>query len=131
MYGYVNDAIVLEDINAIISEDINLILYYSDTEFLNNWIGGKFLAEELDLPDFTNAEYANISTSDNVVHEQVKQTGSFSFIRVYKAGWAVPFYQPELALTMFSRATGRKNIATGQVDVDKSYKSSSPEQSLF
>jgi len=130
-YGYLNDAIILEDIKGMISQDINVVLYYGDAEILNNWMGGEFLADELDPPGFTDAGYANISTSDNVVRGQVKQSGTFSFVRVYEAGRAVPFYQPELALTMFSRAIERKDIATGQVDVDKSYKSTGPAKSLF
>ena len=130
-YGYVNDAIVLEDLKAIISQDINLVLYYGDAENLNNRMGGEFLADELDPPGFTDAGYANISTSDDIVRGQVKQSGTFSFVRVYEAGRSVAFYQPELALAMFNRAIQRKDIATGQVDADNNYKSSGTPQSLF
>lgn len=63
----------------------------------------------------------NITTSDNVVHGQVKQSGKFSFARVYESGHMVPFYQPLLALEMFTRAINGLDIATGTVKVAAEY----------
>lgn len=56
----------------------------------------------------------NITTSDGVVHGQVRQSDLFSFVRIYESGHEVPFYQPLAALEMFERVVTRKDIATGK-----------------
>jgi carboxypeptidase C (cathepsin A) len=123
--------ILIQDLQEIISQDINLVLYNGDADFICNWFGGEQVAYEIDAPGFSDAGYTNISTPDNVVHGQVKQAGTFSFVRVYESGHEVPYYQPELALTMFSRAISRKDIATGTLDANSSYISNGTSQSLF
>jgi hypothetical protein len=70
------------------------------------------VAYKVNPPGFAQAGYETISTSDDVVHSQVIQAGTFNFVRIYEAGHEVPFYQPELAL-----AIARKDIATGQLDI--------------
>jgi carboxypeptidase C (cathepsin A) len=122
---------LIEDFHNLISQDINIVLYHGDADFICNWMGGERVAYEIDAPDFAQAGYENISTPDHVVHGQVKQAGLFSFVRVYEAGHEVPFYQPELALTMFSRAISRKDIATGRLDANGSYTSTGDPESLF
>ena len=122
---------LIQDLDKLILQDINLVLYHGDADFICNWISGEVVANEIDAPGFGQAGYENISTPDNTVHGQVKQAGLFSFVRVYEAGHEVPFYQPELALTMFSRAISRKDIATGQLDANGSYKSTGTPESLF
>ena len=67
------------------------------------------------------AGFTNISTSDDVVHGQVKQSGFFSFVRIYEAGHEVPFYQPLAALEMFERALKRVDIATGKKKLSHHY----------
>ena len=42
---------------------------------------------EVDQPGFSAAGYVNISTSDDIVHGQVKQSGAFSFVRIYESGY--------------------------------------------
>lgn len=56
-----------------------------------NWLGGEVVSNEVGQPGFASAGYVDISTSDNVVHGQVKQSGAFSFLRIYNAGHEVPF----------------------------------------
>lgn len=41
---------------------------------------------EVNQPGFDAAGYTNISTSDGVVHGQVKQSDAFSFVRIYESG---------------------------------------------
>jgi hypothetical protein len=65
--------------------------------------------------------YTNITTSDGIVHGQVKQAGKFSFIRIYESGHEVPFYQPVVALEMFERAVAGLDIATGKTEVGAGY----------
>jgi hypothetical protein len=78
-----------------------------------NWLGGEVVAHEVGAKGFESAGYTNISTSDKIVHGQVKQAGSFSFARIYESGHEVPFYQPLAALEIFERVLKGLDIATG------------------
>ena len=40
----------------------------------------------MDSPGFSSAGYANISTSDDLVHGVSKQSDNFAFVRIYEAG---------------------------------------------
>jgi carboxypeptidase D len=63
-----------------------------------------------------------VTTSDDIVHGQVKQSDNFAFVRVYESGHEVPFYQPLLALEMFDRAINGYDIATGKNHCKEGYK---------
>ena len=88
---------------------------YSD--FNCNWLGGQVVADEIAAPGYDTAGFVNITTSDGIVHGQVKQSGLFSFLRIYESGHEVPFYQPLAALEIFERALGQVDIATGKESV--------------
>lgn len=68
-------------------------------------------------PGYDTAGFVNITTSDNIVHGQVKQSGLFSFLRIYESGHEVPFYQPLASLEIFERALAQVDIATGKEKV--------------
>lgn len=71
---------------------------------------------------YSSAGFVNISTSDNVVHGQVRQSGLFSFLRIYESGHEVPFYQPLASLEIFERALKQVDIATGKEKLRSDYK---------
>lgn len=50
------------------------------------------MSQEVGQPGFDHAGYVNITTSDHVVHGQVKQSGSFSFVRIYERCVNPQFY---------------------------------------
>ena len=98
-------------------------------DFNCNWLGGQVVADEIAAPGYESAGFVNISTPDGVVHGQVRQSGLFSFVRIYESGHEVPFYQPLVALSMFERFIKNTDIATGKVKVTASYKSTGPAKS--
>lgn len=71
---------------------------------------------------YSTAGFTNITTSDAIVHGQVKQSGLFSFLRIYESGHEVPFYQPLASLEIFERALKQVDIATGRKKINKGYK---------
>lgn len=91
-------------------------------DFNCNWLGGQVVADEIDAPGYEKAGFVNITTSDGQVHGQVRQSGLYSFVRIYEAGHEVPFYQPLASLEMFERAISRKDLATGKKHITNSYK---------
>lgn len=101
--------------------------------YIGNWLGNEAVVEEISPPDWTSAGYQNISTSDDIVHGQVKQSASFAFARIYESGHEVPFYQPLVSLQMLERAITGYDIATGTTKIAKgcSYRSSGPAKSTY
>jgi hypothetical protein len=64
-------------------------------------------------------------------HGVTKQSGLFSFSRIYDAGHEVPFYQPLTALTVFNRSIHGMDIATGKVHVENDYRTKGPRHSSY
>jgi len=91
------------------------------SDYVCNWIGGEVVADMIGAPGYSAAGYVNISTSDDIVHGQVKQSELFSFVRIYEAGHEVPFYQPLASLEVFARALNQTDIATGEIKVAGGY----------
>ncbi|KAK6218190.1 holocytochrome c synthase [Pestalotiopsis sp. IQ-011] len=110
----------IENVRKLLDAGIQVIMYYGDADFNCNWLGGQAVAKEIDAPGFTDAGFVNITTSDGIVHGQVKQSDLYSFVRIYESGHEVPFYQPLAALELFERALARKDIATGEENVTTS-----------
>ena len=91
------------------------------SDYLCNWLGGQVVADQIKAKGYSKAGFVNISTSDGVVHGQVKQAGLFSFARIYNSGHEVPFYQPLVSLEMFKRVLKRVDVATGKKKLSADY----------
>ncbi|OCK76539.1 alpha/beta-hydrolase [Lepidopterella palustris CBS 459.81] len=112
----------IEAVKSLLKQGVQVMMYFGDADYNCNWLGGQVVAEEVDAPGYSSAGFINITTSDNIVHGQVRQSGLFSFVRIYESGHEVPFYQPLASLEIFERALGHKDIATGKQNVDSKYK---------
>jgi len=104
-------------VTGLVKKGIYVVQYAGDADYNCNWLGGEVVSERVSAPGFTRAGYQNISTSDAVVHGQVKQSANFAFARIYDSGHEVPFYQPLAALELFDRAIHHTDIATGKTAV--------------
>lgn len=105
----------IEDLKSLVDDGLTVALYAGDADYICNWLGVEAVAGEVGVDRWDRAGYVDVSTSDGVVHGQTKQSGKFSFTRIYEAGHEVPFYQPLAALEMFERAIKGLDIATGTV----------------
>ncbi|THX88997.1 putative carboxypeptidase 2 [Aureobasidium pullulans] len=121
----------IEALKTLVSDDITVVLYAGDADYNCNWLGGEVVAGEVNAPGFSNAGYTNVTSSDNIVHAQVKQSGKFSFVRIFESGHEVPFYQPLMSLEMFDRAINGKDIATGRRTVKGGYKTTGSAKSTY
>ena len=81
----------VEDTLSLLRQGVTVSLYYGDADYNCNWLGGEVVANEIGQPGFDSAGYVDISSSDGIVHGQVKQAGAFSFVRIYESGHEVPF----------------------------------------
>ncbi|KAF1952579.1 carboxypeptidase S1 [Byssothecium circinans] len=117
----------------LLAAGVQVMHYYGDADYVCNWIGGEVVADKVAAEGYSSAGFVNISTSDGVVHGEVKQAGLFSFLRIYESGHEVPFYQPLASLEIFARALNFTDIATGLVDISStySYKTVGPAKSTY
>ncbi|KAJ9221317.1 hypothetical protein DTO169C6_6305 [Paecilomyces variotii] len=123
-----------QDVASLLAQNISVVMYAGDADYNCNWLGGEAVAISVDAPGFQEAGYTNISTSDGIVHGQVRQAGKFAFVRVYESGHEVPFYQPELALEMFRRVISGRDVATGKHSVvlsEEGYRTVGEEKSTY
>ncbi|KAI0006877.1 alpha/beta-hydrolase [Xylariaceae sp. FL0662B] len=121
----------VEALSYLVSKGLTVVLYAGDADYNCNWLGSEVVAGAVDAPGFSQAGYTNLSTSDGVVHGQVKQAGKFSFTRIYESGHEVPFYQPLASLELFDRAIKGNDIVTGTLPVDSEYITEGTPKSTF
>lgn len=119
------------DMKKLIDANLTVIMYTGDADYNCNWVGGEAVSHEIGAPGYEEAGYTNITTSDGIVHGQVKQAGKFSFLRIYESGHEVPFYQPVVALEMFERAVGGLDIASGKQQVAAGYLTTGTAKSTY
>jgi carboxypeptidase C (cathepsin A) len=125
------EAGTVEDMRRLFDDGIRVVMYFGDADYNCNWLGGQAVAEELNATGFNTAGFVNISTSDGVVHGQVKQSGLYAFVRIYESGHEVPFYQPLASLELFERVLNGKDIATGKLNLTSGYKTVGPKASTY
>jgi len=116
-------------VEYLVDHNVTVVLYFGTADYNCNHFGGEAFSETLsNVPGYTNgsAGFTDITTSDGIVHGQVKSAGRFSFVRIYESGHEVPFYQPLVALDMVNRTIHGLDIATGEVVVTDSYVTDGP-----
>lgn len=118
-------------VRLLLKRGVNVVMYAGDADYNCNWLGGQAVAEEIGVKNWDRAGYVNLTTSDAIVHGQVKQAGSFAFVRIYNSGHEVPFYQGLAALEMFARAVYDKDIATGKMKPSSGFFTQGPKESTY
>ncbi|KAJ5763986.1 hypothetical protein N7533_002667 [Penicillium manginii] len=121
----------IQHVRNLLEAGVQVVMYFGDADFNCNWLGGQVVAHEINAPGYEEAGFVNISSSDGVVHGQVRQSGLYSFVRIYESGHEVPFYQPLASLEMFERAILRKDLATGEKHITRGYKTKGTPTSDF
>lgn len=104
---------------SLADQGVYTVHFAGDSDFICNWAGIEVVMDHIDAPGYSEAGYVNISTSDAIVHGQVKQSDNVAFARIYESGHEVPFYQPLVALEMFERVVSGFDVATGERRVGK------------
>ncbi|CAK49172.1 hypothetical protein CBS115989_2298 [Aspergillus niger] len=121
----------IQDVGKLLKQGVTVVMYAGDADYNCNWLGGEAVSLQVKAANFSSAGYTNIVTSDGVTHGQVRQAGQFAFVRVYESGHEVPFYQPLLALEMFERVIGGKDVATGKIPISSSLQTVGTPKSYY
>ncbi|KAM0805136.1 putative carboxypeptidase 2 [Usnea florida] len=109
------------DVLTLVENGVAVTMLYGDADYNSNWLGGEAVYDSISVPGYSTPGYVDISTSDKIVHGQAKQSGFFTFARIYESGHEIPYYQPLTALALFERAISGYDIATGEQKVDREY----------
>ncbi|KAF7725789.1 hypothetical protein EC973_009406 [Apophysomyces ossiformis] len=92
-----------------LKEDVRVLIYAGDTDFVCNWRGIKAWTLEMDWPGkrgYNEASDEDWYSSGKLVG-QLRSHGNLAFLKVYEAGHFVPFDRPDVALDYFSRWLNR------------------------
>ncbi|OJD30733.1 carboxypeptidase y [Diplodia corticola] len=93
-----------------ILEQIPVLIYAGDADFICNWLGNKAWSEALEWPG--KKAYAPLPLEDLKLGGdgkkigEVKSSGNFTFLRLHAGGHMVPYDQPEASLDMLNRWLG-------------------------
>lgn len=90
-----------------ILEQIPVLVYAGDADYICNWLGNKAWTEALEWPgqkDYAKAELKDLKLGgDGKKIGQVKSSGNFTFMRLHAGGHMVPYDQPEASADMLTR----------------------------
>ena len=115
----------LTDLEMILNNSVRVAMYHGDADYICNWFGGEAVSLAVNYThsaEFRAAGYEPF-VLNGVEYGEVRQSGNFSFLRIYEAGHEVPFYQPEASLALFQRVLGNVDLATGEIPVTESLES--------
>jgi len=83
---------------------VKIILYYGDADYIGNWLGGEAVTMALNYKHankFRTSSYAPFEINGKE-YGAVRESGNFSFVRVYDSGHQVPFFQRKGVLSLLS-----------------------------
>ncbi|KAF2087076.1 carboxypeptidase Y-like protein A [Saccharata proteae CBS 121410] len=97
-----------------ILEQIPVLIYAGDADFICNWLGNHAWSEALEWPGqaaYNDVELEDLNLGgDGKKIGQVKSSGNFTFMRMHAGGHMVPYDQPEASLDMLNRWLGGEFI---------------------
>lgn len=106
---------------ALLQKGVRIGFMYGDRDYICNWLGGEAVSLKLAQAtspeygtNFSAAGYAPIIVNDTYIGGAVRQFGNLSFSRIYQAGHAVAFYQPETSFQVFARIIMGTSLSTGE-----------------
>ncbi|CZT03601.1 Carboxypeptidase Y homolog A [Rhynchosporium agropyri] len=92
-----------------ILEQIPVLIYAGDADFICNWLGNQAWTNALEWPgqkDFNKAEIKDIKLDSGDKYGKIKHSGNFTFLQIFGAGHMVPMDQPEASLDFLNRWVG-------------------------
>ena len=115
---------------------VRVSLWYGDADYLCTWYGGEDLSLAVNFSGaetFREAGYAPliIDGERGGYKGDVRESGNFSFTRVFDAGHMVPWWQPEVGLELFNRSVNGWDLAEGKVRVGERYVTVGERESTF
>lgn len=99
------------DLVADVLQDIHVVVYAGDQDYICNWIGNQAWVDQLDWPH--QEEFAKLALKPWLVNGkeagQSKSAHGLTFIRVYDAGHMVPQDQPEAGIKVLNEVLQKRS----------------------
>lgn len=93
-----------------ILEEIPVLVYAGDADFICNWLGNLAWTNALEWPGhkaYQKAQLADLKLLDDGTNiGAVKSSGNFTYVRLHAGGHMVPYDQPVASLEMLNRWLG-------------------------
>jgi cathepsin A (carboxypeptidase C) len=89
-----------------IIEEIPVLIYAGDADYICNWLGNQAWTEALEWPgqkDFNAAKTKDLKLENGDKTGTFKSSGNFTFARIFGAGHMVPMDQPEASLDFLNK----------------------------
>ncbi|KAJ2472401.1 hypothetical protein GGI02_001603 [Coemansia sp. RSA 2322] len=107
----------MSSLQYILGQNVPVLLYSGDADFICNWYGTVAVAKALQWPGkdrFASAQASNWTwpaKSGKVMNAgQYTSADNLSFLRVFQAGHEVPYYQPQASLYMLAQFLSHRKI---------------------
>ncbi|XP_063900205.1 uncharacterized protein LOC135119754 [Zophobas morio] len=91
---------------SLLEENIRVLIYAGDLDYICNWIGNKEWTEKLMWRYAMRYRISPLepwSGDGGAIKGEIKRAENLIFLRIYEAGHMVPMDQPETALLMFNQ----------------------------
>ncbi|KAI9755376.1 MAG: hypothetical protein M4579_004305 [Chaenotheca gracillima] len=96
----------------VVKSGVTTLIWAGDADWICNWFGGQAAAEAVVYSGQSSFKSKALTsyTVAGTAAGTFKNVGALSFLRVFGAGHEVPFYQPQLALQVFTQTMQKKAI---------------------
>ncbi|KAI3394111.1 hypothetical protein diail_3235 [Diaporthe ilicicola] len=104
----------LEPLSEVVRSGVNVLIWAGDLDWICNWYGSQLVVNSINYTDsaaFQSAQLAEYNVNGKSAG-QFKTAGNLNFLRVYKAGHEVPYYQPVAALQAFTQIMSGKALSS-------------------
>lgn len=95
-------------VTELLDSDVPVLIYAGDKDFICNWLGNEAWTNVLPWAGAADFELAKVKSWEvnGVEAGKVKNSGHFTFLRIYDGGHMVPYDQPENSLALFNSWLG-------------------------
>jgi len=102
----------LSTLSTVVQSGITTLIWAGDADWNCNWFGGLAVANGISYSGSTafNAKAVTSYTVNGTAGGTFKNAGNLSWLRVFGAGHKVPYYQPAVALQVFTQTMQKKAI---------------------
>ncbi|CAG8619093.1 1723_t:CDS:10, partial [Acaulospora morrowiae] len=108
-------------VEYLLENNVRIMLYHGDADYICNWFGGLDVANQLVWKGQTefNAALVKHWKVDDEWAGQIRSFGQLWFVKVYRSGHEVTFYQPKNSLDLFKRwIDNDPTQCRGMIDVE-------------
>ena len=104
----------IPQLSSVVQSGVRTVVYFGDADYICNYEGGLQAANNVTYAGTAKFNAAALSsyTVNGKASGLFKTQGKFSYLQVFKAGHEVPYYQPALALQVFTQ-TMKGNAISG------------------